>query len=174
MRHCAWQIVPRRCWENDGKRNRAGNFAEANGKLWRAALETLTVPAGFFSLAPENLAPPPQAVTDFIERAIRNSKYYDGPDFRNERRHAVSLRVAAVPVDEHLNKIGEGFIAATRDISSGGIAIYHTRGTSDRFLALEISAPSGEKLHLLLEVLRCRPAGLFYEIAGRFISKIAS
>lgn len=137
-------------------------------------MATLTVPQGFFSLGPENLAPPPQAVANFIERAVRNSKYYDGPDIRSERRRAVSLRVAAVPVDEHLNKIGEGFIAATRDISSGGIAIYHTRGTSDRYLALELSAPSGEKLHLLLEVLRCRPAGLFYEIAGRFVSKIAS
>ncbi|HUY93322.1 MAG TPA: hypothetical protein VMV10_31635 [Pirellulales bacterium] len=137
-------------------------------------MATLTVPQGFFSLDPESLARPPQAVADFVERAVRNSKYYDGPDVRSERRHAVSLRVAAVPVNERLNKIGEGFIAASRDISSGGIAIYHTRGTSERFLALELSAPSGEKMHVLLEVLRCRPVGLFYEIAGRFVSKIAS
>ena len=134
----------------------------------------LTVPEGLFSLERETLARPPKAIADFVERAIRNSKYYDGPDIRSERRYAVSLRVAAAPVDEQLNKIGEEFIAMSRDISSSGIAIYHTRGVSDRFLALELTAASGEKMRVLLQVLRCRPAGLFYEIAGKFVSRIAS
>lgn len=134
----------------------------------------LTVPEGLFSLELETLARPPKAIADFVERAIRNSKYYDGPDIRSERRYAVSLRVAAAPVDEQLNKIGEEFIAMSRDISSSGIAIYHTRDVSDRFLALELTAASGEKMRVLLQVLRCRPAGLFYEIAGKFVSRIAS
>ena len=136
-------------------------------------MTALTFSEGLFSLEPKSLAAPPKAIADFVERAVRNSKYYDGPEVRSERRYAVSMRVAAVPVDEHLNKIGEGFIAASRDISSRGIAIYHTRRTTDRFLALELSGASGENMHVLLAVLRCRPVGLFYEIAGKFVSKIA-
>lgn len=137
-------------------------------------MANLTVPESLFSFEADSLARPPKAIADFVARAVRNSKFYDGPDIRSERRFPVSLRVAAVPVDERLNKIGEEFIAASRDISSSGIAIYHTRGVSDRFLALELTAASGEKMHVLLQVLRCRPVGLFYEIAGKFVSKMAS
>jgi hypothetical protein len=44
---------------------------------------------------------------------------------------------------------------------------------AERFLALELATPSGEKMRVLMQVLRCRPVGLFYEIGGEFISKIA-
>lgn len=83
------------------------------------------------------------------------------------------MPVAAVPVDDDLQRIGEPFVAVSRDLSGKGIAIYHTRRISQRYLALELSTPSDEKLHVLLQVLRCRPVGLFYEIAGNFVSKIA-
>lgn len=126
-----------------------------------------------FAFGPQSLARPPQAIAAFVERLIRHSKYYDGPDSRSEPRYAVRMPVAAVPVDDDLQKIGEPFVAVSRDLSGRGIAIYHTRRISQRYLALELSTPSEEKLHVLLQVLRCRPVGLFYEIAGKFVSKIA-
>lgn len=127
-----------------------------------------------FRFGSDGLARPPQAVAAFVERAIRNSKYYDGPDSRAEPRYPVQLRVAAVPVDENLERIGEPFMAVSRDISGGGIAIYHTRGVTEKLLALELSTPAGEKTHVVMEILRCRPVGLFYEIAGKFVSKFTT
>ncbi len=136
------------------------------------AAPMLGVQEKLFTFEPEQMNRPPEAIAAFVERVIRHSKYYEGPDSRTEPRYAVRLRVAAVPVDEDLQKIGEPFVAVSRDISGSGIALYHTRDISERFLALELSAPAGDKTYVLLEVLRCRTVGLFYEIAGKFISKI--
>ncbi|HEV3344335.1 MAG TPA: PilZ domain-containing protein, partial [Pirellulales bacterium] len=125
-----------------------------------------------FDFEPEQLLRPPAAIEMFVRRVVRGADYYDGPEQRTERRYVVSLPVAAVPVDESLKKSGEVFIAFTRDISSGGIAMYHTRRVSEKFLAVEIKANCGEKMRVLVEVLRCSPVGLFYEIAGKFTSRL--
>lgn len=125
-----------------------------------------------FECDPEQLLRPPAAIAMFVRRVVKGAEYYVGPEQRTEPRYSVSLPVAAVPVDESLKKTGEVFIAFTRDISSGGIAMYHTRRVSDKYLAVEIRSNSGENLRVLVEVLRCSPVGLFYEIAGKFISKL--
>lgn len=145
-------------------------FARQNGEC--NCVQTTEAIGALFDFDPENLLRPPEAIAKFVQRMVRNAQYYDGPEQRLERRYAVNLPVTAVPVDRSLQKSGEVFVALTRDISSGGIAMYHTRDVAEKFLALELIAPSGDKLRVLLEVLRCRPAGLFYEIAGRFVSKL--
>lgn len=131
-----------------------------------AALDNL------FDCEPEQLLRPPAAIAMFVRRVVKGAEYYVGPEQRTEPRYRVNLPVAAVPIDESLKKTGEVFIAFTRDISSGGIAMYHTRRVSDKYLAVEIRSNSGENLRVLVEVLRCSPVGLFYEIAGKFISKL--
>ena len=130
------------------------------------ALETL------FDFQAEQLLRPPAAIEMFVRRVVRGAEFYVGPEQRTEPRYVVSLPVTAVPVDESLKKAGDVFIAFTRDISSGGIAMYHTRRVSDKFLAVEIKSSCGEKMRVLVEVLRCSPVGLFYEIAGKFVSRL--
>lgn len=138
----------------------------SEGELPSSALDAL------FEFQAGQLVRPPQAIAMFVKRIVRGAEYYEGPDHRGEPRYAVSLPVAVVPVDQSLQKTGDVFIAFTRDISSGGIAMYHTRRISEKYLALEINAQSGERLRVLLEVLRCSPAGLFYELAGKFVSRL--
>lgn len=127
---------------------------------------------GISDFETEKLLRPPAAIATFVRRIVRGAEYYAGPEQRREPRYVVSLPVAAVPVDESLKKAGDAFIALTRDISSSGIAMYHTRRVSEKFLALEIKSSSGEKLRVLAEVLRCNPSGLFYEIAAKFVSRL--
>ena len=127
-----------------------------------------------FECDPEQLLRPPAAIAMFVRRVVKGAEYYVGPEQRTEPRYRVSLPVAAVPIDESMKKTGDVFIAFTRDISSGGIAMYHTRRVSDKYLAVEIRSNSGENLRVLVEVLRCSPVGLFYEIAGKFISKLGA
>ncbi|HWB07697.1 MAG TPA: PilZ domain-containing protein [Pirellulales bacterium] len=126
-----------------------------------------------FDFEPEQLLRPPAAIEMFVRRIVRGAKYYVGPEQRTEPRYAVSLAVAAVPVDQSLKKAGDVFIAFTRDISSSGMAMYHTRRVSEKYLAVEIKSACGEKMRVLVEVLRCYPSGLFYEIAGKFVSRLA-
>jgi hypothetical protein len=54
------------------------------------------------------------------------------------------------------------------------MSMYHTRRVSEKLLALELTDPANNRLRVVLEVLRCRPDGLFYEIAGRFATKISN
>lgn len=178
------QMGGRGCWFNQGVLAMSPEASPTHGshrQLWTIKDEAKEASgiasacrAQLFRFGPEHLARPPQAIASFVERAILHSKYYEGPDSRTEPRYPVQLRVAAVPVDENLERTGEPFMAVSRDISGSGIAIYHTRGVTDKWLALELTTPSGEKMHVVLEILRCRPVGLFYEIAGKFVSKFTA
>ena len=134
--------------------------------ITQAALETL------FEFQAEQLLRPPAAIEMFVRRVVRGAEFYVGPEQRTEPRYVVSLPVTAVPVNESLKKAGDVFVAFTRDISSGGIAMYHTRRVSEKFLAVEIKSNCGEKMRVLVQVLRCSPVGLFYEIAGKFVSRL--
>lgn len=141
---------------------------------WRRRLTSSEAIGALFETDSHVLLRPPEAIAAFVQRMARNAQYYEGPEQRTERRYLLSLPIAAVAVDSSLQRIGEPFIAVSRDISSGGIAMYHTRTVKEKLLALEMTAPAGDKLRVLMEVLRCHPSGLFYEIAGRFVSKLGA
>lgn len=134
-----------------------------------------TVPSNtLFDFNIQSLVRPPEMIACFVQRMVRNAQYYAGPEQRTERRYAVSVPVSAIPVDDSFQKTGEPFMALTRDISTKGMSMYHTRRVSEKFLALELTDPANNRLRVVLEVLRCRPDGLFYEIAGRFATKISN
>jgi hypothetical protein len=109
----------------------------------------------------------------FVERLIEEGQREVSPENRSEPRYRVALKVAAQPVDERLQPVGEGFYAVTRDISSRGIALFHSAAIQTPYLALEFQDPvTGQQLQAVLEVLRCRPLGPFHEIAGQFVTKL--
>ena len=60
------------------------------------------------------------------------------------------------------------------NISTGGICLLNDRAVHAAFLALELSAPGGDLIQVLVQVLRSRPRGGVYEIGGEFIARIAN
>jgi hypothetical protein len=62
----------------------------------------------------------------------------------------------------------------TRDLSKNGISLISDQPVStDLLLTLEITDRDGQKaLTALMQPLRCRPIGRWYEVAGKFISKV--
>lgn len=116
-------------------------------------------------------APAPQAGhADFIKRLVASAKQYQGANRRAEPRHTLGVAVRVAAVDEAHKIIGTDFVAVTRDVSARGVSLYHTQPVTDKLLALEFELPGGEKRQLLLDVLRCRPVGPLFEIAGQFIA----
>ncbi len=116
-----------------------------------------------------------QEIFDFVQRTIdRNGQddTYAGLEKRSEKRCYVSLPVTATPTNEKLQPVGDSFYAVTRDISSQGITMFNTRTVDSSFLVLELMDPDGPKLKAVMEVLRCRPIGRFYEITGEFVTKM--
>ena len=114
-------------------------------------------------------SPPPERVANFIRRVIRGEKFYPGPERRNSLRYPITMPVKATPLGNHHEPTGEAFLAVTRDISIGGLCMYHLEAVSSRFLQLELTSHSDERLDVVLEVVRCRQTGPFFEIAGRFV-----
>lgn len=115
---------------------------------------------------------PPDRVANFIRRVIRGEKFYPGPERRLSLRYPITMPVKSTPVNDHYEPCGDVFLAVTRDISLGGLCMYHLAPVTARFLELEITNHNDEQLHVLMEVVRCRQTGPFFEVAGRFIGQV--
>ena len=114
---------------------------------------------------------PPDRVASFIRRVIRGEKFYPGPERRLSLRYPVTMPVKGTPLDNAQHAAEEPFLAVTRDISIGGLCMYHLQPVTARFLQLEITSQADERLDVVLEVVRCRQTGPFFEIAGRFVGQ---
>jgi hypothetical protein len=116
------------------------------------------------------------ALDRMIARLVDQGLYYRGPDRRTDERHSVSLSAKVVPLDEHLNPIGPAVLATTRDVSSSGISIIHSDPFEGdcRFVAIELQEADGVNIRATVEVLRNGPSGPYFEIAGRFVTKVRS
>jgi hypothetical protein len=113
---------------------------------------------------------PPTRVERFIRSVIRSEKFFEGSERRLTLRYPVTMPVRAVALDEKQKPTGGPFLAVTRDISVGGLCMYHLEPVESRWLQLEL-ANNGqpEQLRVVMEVVRCSKTGPLYEIAGRFV-----
>ena len=110
---------------------------------------------------------PPQGMLRFLEeiaqRDVRN-------DRREQKRYTVAIRAIVIPVDERCSPVGEAFTAMTLNISQSGLALLHTRAVNDRYLLVELD--DKQKTQVVLEVVRSEHVGRFYDIAGRFVTRL--
>ena len=74
----------------------------------------------------------------------------------------------AVPLDENRQPCGEPFLALTRNISRGGIAILHSEGVTAPYLLLRIETGRHKAIQTVVQVVRTRSFYQFTEISGRF------
>jgi hypothetical protein len=114
---------------------------------------------------------PPERVANFIRRVIRGEKFYPGPERRLSLRYPITMPVKAWPLDDKMHTNGDAFLAVTRDISLGGLCMYHLESVDAQFLQLELTNQDDETLDVVMEVVRCRQTGPFFEIAGRFVGQ---
>jgi len=113
----------------------------------------------------------PERVVSFIRRVIRGEKFYAGPERRKSLRYPITMPVRVTPLDDNQQPLNESFVAVTRDISVTGLCFYHTYPVKQRFLQMELTSPSREQCTVLLETARCRQAGPFFEIGGKFLGE---
>jgi hypothetical protein len=125
-----------------------------------------------FQCPSSELVHPPEDIAQFVQRLVGRLALYRGKERRTIRRHRVAIPVLAVPLDDDLQPAGDSFAAVTRDISTRGLALYHKRPVEAPYLAVELADHEGKKLEAALEVLRCEPVDSFYEIAGKFVTKV--
>jgi hypothetical protein len=88
---------------------------------------------------------------------------------RRSPRVPLIAKVVAIPIDRDKRPIGEPFIAVSRNISAGGISMFHRHASPSTFLSLQIVRPIGPPSKVLMRVVRNRRVDAFFEIAGEFI-----
>jgi hypothetical protein len=116
------------------------------------------------------LVKPPEAIVAFIRQMVS-----DGQLVANRRtvaRQQLVVPVTVVPVDDGFYPIDEPFMAVTRDVSTTGLSLMHTRAVHCALLVVELPVRSAAAIQLVLRVVRCRSFGRFYEIAGHFIMRL--
>ena len=91
---------------------------------------------------------------------------------RSEERFYATLPVTATFEDKS-QSVRTCIRMVTRDLSKNGISLISDQPVTSDLLTLEITDRDGQKaLTALMQPLRCRPIGRWYEVAGKFISKV--
>jgi hypothetical protein len=117
---------------------------------------------------------PAPELREFVERLAAEVTREQIEERRHPRhpRHRLMTEVWVQPVDKNFDPTAAAFMAMTRDISADGIGIVHNRAIRDRYLWLRLKTPSNQRMNVVVEVVRCRPVGNFYDIGGRFVAKL--
>ncbi|MGM0486615.1 MAG: PilZ domain-containing protein [Planctomycetota bacterium] len=113
---------------------------------------------------------PPDEIARFVNRLIEPS--YQGSEKRSRERYPICIPVVALPLDEKFRPVGDPVVSMSRNLSTDGIALIHNRALKPKYLILELSSNDGTPIQMVLEVLRCRSVGRFFEIAGRFLMRM--
>jgi hypothetical protein len=97
-------------------------------------------------------------------------------DFIGEQRayprHPICVAIEAIPFDSQGHQTGKAFTAVTKDISATGLSFLHHAAILDRYLLVRF--PQSDRFPtqwIVLEVLRRRPVGPLWEIAGRSVAE---
>ncbi len=88
---------------------------------------------------------------------------------RRTPRHSLIVDVHVLPLDEDLRPTGAPFTACCRNLSTGGICMYHDSRVESKLLYVQIELFELPPMQAIMKVLRQSPAGQFFEIAGEFV-----
>jgi len=117
------------------------------------------------------LADPPQTVAQFVASLDTSA---DEADQRAAERHAVCRAAPVLPLDDNLHPAGSAFTSLVRDISKSGISLIHTEPVDAPHVVVELPMANGTKVQLVVQVLRRRSIGPYFEVGGRFITKVGA
>ena len=113
---------------------------------------------------------------------------YDRPERRLTKRYPLQVVAMATPLDDQMRPMGEAFPVLTRDISTSGIGLVHSRPLDMKHVHLDLVGPNGHEMHVTIEVLRCNrflcgneqqnypeldDKCTYYESGGRFVAPVS-
>ncbi len=110
---------------------------------------------------------------------------YDKPERRLATRYPLNVVAMATPLNDQFQPTDAPFPVLTRDISTSGIGLVHSRPLDMKYINLDLTGPNRHDLHLTVKVLRCNrllcgeakapgietdDACTYYESGGLFVS----
>lgn len=107
-----------------------------------------------------------------VEHALRRviGSVYSADNRRADHRYNITTRVTAHAIDPETGQPGEPIAMLTRNLSRGGASLLCDVAIREGELLLRFTTDAKGTPPLRLRVLRCRPAGRHFEVAGRFVT----
>jgi hypothetical protein len=91
-------------------------------------------------------------------------------DRRQTERYSVVADVIVVPLGDDLLPTAQPFVACSRNVSTGGMCLYHATPVKSTLLYVEVALPDAPGMSALMKVIRQKPVGDYVEIAGQFLA----
>jgi hypothetical protein len=111
----------------------------------------------------------PEQIATFMQQVIVQYQAFADDYRRSEPREPVAVPVNVVPLDDDLRAIDPAFDAVTRDVSCGGLGIFHSEPIGSPYVQIAVESPeTHEVMRLLARVEHCTPCGAFYIVGCRF------
>ena len=108
----------------------------------------------------------------FVDRLVDEDARLDG-ERRSDKRIKVVQPVVVDLLAENGRPEGPSVQAVTWNVSAAGIGILHSRAINHKFVKVQLTLSENKILCMLTQVIRCRPLGLYYDIGGRFITRMS-
>lgn len=126
-----------------------------------------------FAFDVEGLEPVPAEMLAYVRlaNAAASSQAF-GAERRRAPRHPIVATIPAVPVDERDVPTRDPFLVVSRNLSTRGIALVHTARLDDAWLAIEMSGGHGEKIQIVVQVVRCEVLGHYFEHGCQFLRRL--
>jgi hypothetical protein len=88
-------------------------------------------------------------------------------------RYDASLAIGVQAVDSRLAPVGDSFDAFTVDLSQSGARFFNSKPILSRHAVIDFVMADGQQVRLQSEIVRSRRVGAMFEIAVRFVRKLA-
>jgi len=93
---------------------------------------------------------------------------------RKSARFPCVAEILCTPFDAEQRQCGEPFIAVSRDVSMGGVSVFHTRSAPAQYLLVRLDRGDQGPFQVLVEVLGCDRLKQFVQYRGRFVNRVES
>lgn len=114
----------------------------------------------------------PDVIAAFMQQAIVEYQNYGVLHRRSEPRECVAIPIRVQCLSETLEPLGEPFYSITRDISCGGLGLFHGNRLEANYLQITMQAPqSHEQMKLLAKVEHQTRCGGYVLIGCRFAGR---
>ena len=106
----------------------------------------------------------------FLQEIITEYESYKASIRRTDNREAVSIPVEAQCLDDQGKPVGEPFHMVTRDISSGGLGMFHAEFVECGSIQLSLTSPvTSRNATILANVEHCTPCGKYFIVGCQFL-----
>jgi hypothetical protein len=111
------------------------------------------------------LSEPPLELHQFAKEETIHQQ--GGQERRRFRRYSLITNVIVVPLDETFFPLDDPFVTLSSGMSVDGMRLIHTDPVRSGHLFIQVES---QPVRFVLSVLRSRPVGECFEIAGRLLS----